>query len=85
MDYPVYQQVQAQKPTRVLQANYPLTSWINAAAGGGGSPQEQSGGALMPLKREKRIYRKRKHQRSGLLQRNGFAAGGFFMKSPNTR
>ena len=78
-DGAIFQQVQALKPARVLQANYPLTSWINAAGGGGGgSPQEPSGGALMPLKREKRIYRKRKHHRSGLLQRNGFAAGGFF-------
>jgi enhancer of polycomb-like protein len=80
-DGALYQQVQALKPVRVLQPNYPLNSWINAAAGGGlGSPQEVQGGggALMPLKREKRIYRKRKHHRSGLMRNGGLVAAGFF-------
>jgi enhancer of polycomb-like protein len=85
-DGALYQQVQAQKTTttsRVLQANYPLASWINAAAavaGGGGSPQEP---ALLPLKREKRVYRKRKHHRSGLLLRNGLTAAAGFFKTGN--
>jgi enhancer of polycomb-like protein len=78
-DGAMYSQVQALKPIRVLQANYPLSSWINttAMATAGSSPQEQQpGGALVPLKREKRIYRKRKHHRSGLM-RNGLGAGFF--------
>lgn len=87
-DGAVYQQVQALRVSnRVLQPNYPLSSWMNAAAavpvggggGGVGSPQEQlqpGGGALPPLKREKRIYRKRKHHRSDLLRNGGLVAGG---------
>jgi len=55
-------QVQVQRPAKVSLHPYPLSSWMNVG----------SSDHSMPLKREKRIYRKRKHQRSGLM-RNGIS------------
>lgn len=62
-DGSLLQQVVAQRPTKTVSLQpYPLSSWMNVA----------SSDHLMPLKREKRIYRKRKHHRSGLM-RNGIS------------
>ena len=62
-DGSMYQQVQVQRPAKTSLQTYPLSSWMNIAG------MSDHG---MPLKREKRIYRKRKHHRSGLM-RNGIS------------
>lgn len=55
------QQAQSTKPSsRVLQPSYPLASWVNSVS----SPAPAHPPTL--VKREKRIYRKRKHHKSGL-------------------
>ena len=60
------QQAQLSRPptsSRVLQPTYALAaSWVNSITSPT-PPQQQHGG-----KREKRIYRKRKHQKSGLVR-----------------
>lgn len=63
-DGSIYQQIQLQRPPKVSLQQYPLSSWINV----GGSSDH-----VVPVKREKRIYRKRKHQRAGLMMRNGIS------------
>jgi len=64
-------QVQVQKPApaKVTMQPYPLSSWMNVGGGVGGGVSDQH---VLPVKREKRIYRKRKHHRSGLIK-NGIA------------
>lgn len=62
-DGTLLQQVQVQRPAKVSLQPYPLSSWMNVGV---------SADMTMPVKREKRIYRKRKHHRSGLM-RNGIS------------
>eukprot|EP00092_Neocalanus_flemingeri_P011958 GFUD01012891.1.p1 GENE.GFUD01012891.1~~GFUD01012891.1.p1 ORF type:complete len:510 (+),score=173.53 GFUD01012891.1:48-1577(+) len=58
------QQVQSTKPSsRVLQPSYPLASWVNSVSSP--TPSHSSHPPTL-VKREKRIYRKRKHHKSGL-------------------
>ena len=51
--------------SRVLQPSYPLTSWVNSISSP--APAAASAAAQLPVKREKRTYRKRKHK-SGLTR-----------------
>ena len=62
-DGTIFQQLQVQRPVKSSIQTYPLSSWMSIAG-----PSHH----VMPLKREKRIYRKRKHHRSGFM-RNGIS------------
>lgn len=65
-DGQLYQQALSAKPSikNVLQPSYQLTSWMNSASSPSSSSVPVVSGSL-PLKKEKRIYKKRKHK-SGL-------------------
>ena len=61
------QQAQLSRPptsSRVLQPTYALASWVNSITSSPTQPPAQPHGG----KREKRIYRKRKHGKSGLVR-----------------